>query len=102
MPSGAVIAQEEAFKDFGDGFSPSGLATALRKAGRCADGSDAETLAAALDALGGGAPRVEFREGEQYLRYRDGPKARSVEAASGVAVDLLDDGSICGVSLYLE
>ena len=25
---------EEAFKDFGDGFSPSGLATALRKAGR--------------------------------------------------------------------
>ena len=24
MPSGAVIAQEEAFKDFGDGFSPSG------------------------------------------------------------------------------
>ena len=102
MPSGAVIAQEEAFKDFGDGFSPSGLATALRKAAAARRRQRREQLAAALDALGGGAPRVEFREGEQYLRYRDGPKARSVEAASGVAVDLLEDGSICGVSLYLE
>ena len=102
MPSGAVIAQEEAFKDFGDDYSAAGLAATLRKSGRCADGSDAEALATALDAVGGGAPTVEYREGEKYLRYRDGEKARTVDAAAGVAVDLLQDGSVCGVSLYIE
>ena len=101
--SGAAAIEVE-LRDAAQRFDAKQLAERVRKSG------GDETLAAALDAVVSETPQFERREGEVFLAFRAGSEqaARRMDctAASGLRgcglEVLLLDGSVLGVSFYLE
>ena len=83
-----------ALREAGESFSAQKLAAKCRAAN--------PTLAAALELLKDKQPAMKVDEAECYLMFAAGEVAQSIEAADGTSVDLLADGTIRGVSLYME
>mmetsp|Transcript_27419 Transcript_27419/g.45710 ORF Transcript_27419/g.45710 Transcript_27419/m.45710 type:complete len:103 (+) Transcript_27419:93-401(+) len=98
--SGAAAIQQ-ALIEAGESLSPLRLADSLEKAGGQAD------VVSALKNITELKPRITHDELECYLLYNDGDAMCTIDAGEaisghGVSVDVLCDGRIRGISIYLE